>query len=854
LTPERWQRLRQAIDAALEAPRDDRPAVLAEACIGDPLLLADARSILRAATDTRGFLVAPPTLTGDDADGPGEERPTLLGRTLGHYRIEERIGAGGMGEVFLAHDLALGRQSALKVLPRRVRSELRQRLIREAETAARLQHPAIATFFEAGEDQDETFIAMEFVRGETLRARLRRGPLPFNEWLALASCLLGALGHAHAAGVLHRDIKPENVMTTGPRSAKLLDFGLACGFAAAAEAESTISGQGAVVGTVGYMSPEQVMGKTLEPRSDLFQAGIVLYESLAGKVAFGGASPYERIAAIVACEVDLTVLAGRRLPDGLPAILGRALSRQPERRYPTAMAFLRELAALQVGGVATELPAILAVADFENLTRDPEADWLGAGIAEALVSALDRVPGLEIVPRPRVTRTLGTLRASGHASSPSGDLELGLALGCGTVLSGAYEKAGSALRIATRLTDVPTGRLIATEEASGTLGDLFALQDRLARSAMNGLRLQIPAPEPGEETREVRAFERVTRASILVTQLRREALEEAIGMLGEALDLDPGYAPAHAVLAQAHALRAIATTNPTDLGRTIDHADRAIGLDARNGSAYTWKGYALWRQERWEDAGRALRRGVELSPNDAQAHYFLGSFLFLEGVRPEALPYLQRSLEIEPLNGMGWLALGSAHLGLFNLAEAQYAFGRCLDLERRPRGIFPTAGVAGFLAETMRIEGLLGEGRQEALSAIEAAEASDHPYRDTFRAYGLCVLGRIALEQGDLDGVRAAYGQVIAQLRGRTRPRSCGHLMVQALAGLGRAGDTTAFIEALRLFECRETWDFTHFYGCLPEIDLFELARAAQALARSSEAGTLLARAREAGSREPLAP
>jgi len=193
MTPERWARLRGAIESALtETIPERQEAALGEACAGDPALLSEARSILRAARSTHDFLGAPARLTGEDAGAPVEDWPTLLGRTLGHYQIQERLGAGGMGEVFRARDLALGRESAVKVLPRLVRPELRRRLLREAEVAARLQHPSIATFFEAGEDQGEAFIAMEFVQGQTLRARLRKGPLSFDEslsWRAAFSAL-----------------------------------------------------------------------------------------------------------------------------------------------------------------------------------------------------------------------------------------------------------------------------------------------------------------------------------------------------------------------------------------------------------------------------------------------------------------------------------------------------------------------------------------------------------------------------------------------------------------------------------------------------------------------------------------
>ena len=212
----------------------------------------------------------------------------VIGLTLSHYLVERRLGAGGMGEVFLARDLVLGRPAAIKLLAQPVDADLRSRLRREAEACARLQHPAIATFYEAGDDGGSVFLAMEYVAGETLRDRLQRGPLPLPQAIALTACLLEALNHAHAAGVLHRDIKPENVMVTADGLAKLLDFGIArlLGPQEADEKSRTataLTQAGAVVGTVGYMSPEQLKGQPLDERSDLFAIGAVLYEMLSGK-------------------------------------------------------------------------------------------------------------------------------------------------------------------------------------------------------------------------------------------------------------------------------------------------------------------------------------------------------------------------------------------------------------------------------------------------------------------------------------------------------------------------------------------------------------------------------------------
>jgi serine/threonine-protein kinase len=848
MTPERWQRLQEAIQAALEAPPADRERVLAGLLPDDPELLSEARSIVRVAENTGGFLQRP---ARSSADASGAESPGLLGRTLGHYRLEEPLGSGGMGDVFRARDLALGRDSAIKVLPRRVRPALRERLLREAEAAAKLQHPAIATFYEAGEDQGEAFIAMEFVRGETLRVRLRKGALPLEESLALASCILGALGHAHAAGVLHRDIKPENVMVTGSRSGKLLDFGLARSFGVAtpnARTEEALTTDQAVPGTVGYMSPEQVLGEKLDARSDIFQAGIVLFECLTGEAAFGGASPSERVAALFARELDLARLAGRSLPAPLAPILSRALARDPARRYPSAGAFLRELAALQEGRVDTELPGILAVLDFASLSGDPAVSWLGAGLAETLVSDLSRAGELEVVPRSRVG---GTLAALGPEVA-NRELAVGLALGCSWVLSGAYQTASGAVRITANLCEVSTERIVASAKVDGRLDDIFSLQDRIAQLVQSHLRLAAGKPTAARKTPQVRVYELITRASAFLAGLKREQLDQAVELLEDAIRLEPGYAPAHAALANAYAFRAIAITSSGDLDAARVAADRALALEPLNAAAHKWKGYALWRQELWQEALPVLRKAVELAPGDAQANTILGSCCLFSESKRGALPFLQRGVELEPRMGFGWFMLGTAHMALLSIPEARYAFERCLELEGSPQASSPTAGVAAYLAEALRIEGRLEEAWQRTLEGIQAAEASDHALRDSFRAYALCVLGRIALQRGEPSAARAAYGQVQAQLRGRTRTRGSGHLMIQALAGLGRAGDGAAFEEGLQLVDNPHSWNFEPFSGCTLERSLLELARAAQALERHELAQELLARARAAGSLEPF--
>lgn len=260
---DRWQLIKACVAGALERASSARDAWLRDACGSDRELLAEAQSLIRAADLTGGFL----SLSyGEDSIVPARDSvPDIANqcvRTIGHYELREWLGAGGMGEVFRARDLALGREAALTLLPRRFAPELRLRLMREAEASARVQHPAIATFYETGEEGGEAFIAMEYVRGRTLRRRLAEGPLPFPECLAIVRCVLEALEHAHAAGILHRDIKPENVMVTSSRAAKLLDFGLAKHLLAGPQPDEAPTGSGAITlatetrlaGTIGYMA------------------------------------------------------------------------------------------------------------------------------------------------------------------------------------------------------------------------------------------------------------------------------------------------------------------------------------------------------------------------------------------------------------------------------------------------------------------------------------------------------------------------------------------------------------------------------------------------------------------------
>jgi TolB-like protein len=766
----------------------------------------------------------------------------VIGRTLSHYRIEDRLGAGGMGVVYRASDLALGRSVALKVLPEGFSPELRDRLMREARASARLQHPCIATFHEAGEDDGVAWMAIEYVRGRTLRQRLAEGPLPLEKALAVAGALLEALAHAHAAGILHRDVKPENVMLAEAGGVKLLDFGLAKHLetedAGADRATLTlITSAGAITGTPGYLAPEQIRGEDADGRADLFAVAAVLYEALTGTPAFAGANPMARLGATLTHDPEPLP---PRFPEGLGRLVGRALSRDRSERPASAGAFLADLRLLAEGRLPAATARCLAVLDFRNLGGSPSDEWIGSGVAESLMADLGRQPGVVLVPR---EKALAALEAT------TDPLAAGLRLGCGAVLAGACQRAGDSVRITCRLVEVPTGRLLLSEKVDGPAASIFDLQDRLAAAATAALRLDPRGAVPAPPRAGLTAFEAHARGRRLAMRLEKGGFDQAAALYLEALAAEPSHPGALTGLAMTEALRFTYTTDPACLDRATDYATRAIAADGGAGEAHVWLGYALMRGPRPADAIASFTRAMELDASSFYAPYFRACAEQLRGRRAAAVPFYQRAIDIEPSYAFAWLGLGYAHMELGRLDEARYCFGRAESLEDPP-GPHATAGAAGYLGETLRRMNRLAEARAACLRGIAAAERSDHMYRDNFRVMALLGLGRVALRQSDAAAAATAFAQAAEHLRGRSRMLGGGHLLVQALAGAAQCGGAAgarALDEAQRLFESRAGHDFSWLWGSTDDADLLELARAARAAGRTAEAATLLRRAEDAG-------
>jgi len=772
---------------------------------------------------------------------------SLVGTTLSHYEVERLLGAGGMGEVYLATDRALGRKAALKVLSPDADSELRARALREARAIAQLQHPGIVTFFESGEVSPSTFIAMEYIEGRTLRARLAEGPMAVGEAVSLIDAVLDALGHAHGAGILHRDIKPENIMLTDDGSVKLLDFGLAKPalrfVSGEAATEAALTEQHQMLGTIGYMPPEQLRAQELGPQADLFSVGVVLYECLAGRHPFEAQTPAAQIAALL--TESPRPLEDPDIPERLRRIVLRALTKEAESRYATCAELLRDLRALELHGPGEHFPDSLAVMSFRDVSEAPTDAWIGVAIAESLATDVARAAELMVLPRDEAEAAL--------RSTPD-EVDAARSLGCRWVLFGETSRADDRLSIRASLVEVATADPLASREAEGTLGDLFQIQRGLAEWVLG--QLNQAAPTLPMESHDLAAHELFAKGIAEVYTLEKGALQRASGRFARVVEDDPSHGRALAGLAASTAMRFSHTTDPADLETAAGYARRALDTDAQLPDALTWMGYVLFRQSKLDEAARYLADSMALVPNAPMPPYFAGCVALGRRRIEEAKRFYRRAIELQEgkrgvvHSGAGaWVGLGWSHLELGRFDDAISSFERATEfLDSRSGASLP--GSQGYLAECHRRAGDAALARASAMAGLGAVEERDHIYRDTLRGVCLVALGRAALAQSDRDGASAAFRQARQHLRGRDRALGGGHLLVQAGAGLARAsGDLAAWQEARALFE-GEGFDFTWYWMCSDDVTLFELARGAEALELAGEAEAFRARALAAGSIE----
>ncbi|HCS49543.1 MAG TPA: hypothetical protein DIW61_15350 [Candidatus Aminicenantes bacterium] len=619
----------------------------------------------------------------------------------GKYRIIEEIGHGGMGIVYKAEDLQLQRCVALKFLPPHLMDspELRERFLIEARAAAALSHPNICVIHEVGESEERPYIAMEYVEGETLRDKLKKGPLKPEEALAAAIQIAAGLGDAHGKSIIHRDIKSANIMVTEKGQAKVMDFGLA-----KLRGGSSLTKSQTTLGTVAYMSPEQARGGDLDQRTDIWSLGVVLYEMLAGKLPFRGEHDQSVIYSILHEEPEsLKKVRTDTAPD-LEQIVGQALAKKPADRYQTMEEFREDLAAVaegfrplkarrgvrrrifglkvtyllpaalvailvlfgfNVGGVrdrilgphAASARAIkMAVLPFANLTGDPEQEYLNDGITQEMITQLGRLhpQSLSVIARTSVVR---------YKKGDTPIDQIGRELGVEYVLEGSAQREANRVRITTELIQVRDQTQLWAGTYELDLSGFRAVQSEVAQSVAKALALKLL---PAEQTRlaSVRSvnpevYEAYLKGMFYVSQNNPESFEKGMRYLHQAVEIDPAEPLAYAGLAQGYVTLGHGGAEQADAyPRAKAAAEQALKLDPEMAEAVgTLADVALYYEWDWAKAEELFRRALALNPSLAMTHYHYAWYLVIFDRLDEAIAEHKLARDLDPLRALntGWL-------------------------------------------------------------------------------------------------------------------------------------------------------------------------------------------------------
>jgi TolB-like protein len=617
--------------------------------------------------------------------------------TLGQYRILDRIGAGGMGEVYRARDTRLGRTVAIKVLPADVAHdpERRERFVREAQATAALSHPNIAALYEIGEDQGHIFLVFEFVPGETLKTAIGGRPLNPRRAIDLAIQIADALADAHTKGIVHRDIKPANIMITPKGAAKILDFGLATWTGGGAERDNVATvlatSAGTTLGTVAYMSPEQALGNNVDQRTDIFSLGIVLFEMLTGRLPFTGATPTAVGMQIIQSPAPVASTVNRSLPHELDAVVAKALAKSLDQRYESAAGLAAELRAIgaildarsnasaslphpsafaprrrgagpwiaalvvvaamaaavwwqraAIAGVwhrsmAAPPAPIIAVMPLELAASDPSQQFFADGLTEDLITRLGQTRGLKVLGR-SATRAYRDRQPRDVANE----------LGAAVVLTGSVRPLGDRVKVTLELIDPRDNVEIWTGQYTRDVKDIFAVQSQVAGEVAQALRVALQPTAASERTAarlvDQHAYELYLRGRQATAERR---LPEAIKLYDEAITADAGLAEAFAGLAEALHLETAFDAKPDDPPRhqrRKEMAARAYQLDPDLPQANLAMGLVA---DSLSQALGYMRRAIEIDPSFTEAYHQIGDQIV--DVDPElAIRFYRRSLEIDP--------------------------------------------------------------------------------------------------------------------------------------------------------------------------------------------------------------
>ena len=706
----------------------------------------------------------------------------MIAESIAHYRIIKKLGAGGMGDVYLALDTKLARRVAIKVLPpdSLAKENLRKRLVREAQAAARLDHPNICAIYDVNEANALTFIVMQYIEGETLADTMGRKPLLLSDALEIAEQAVVGLSEAHARGIVHRDIKPQNLMITQRGQLKILDFGLAKQMRTSepvdfdAPTESLLSTPGHIIGTMPYMSPEQVQGEPLDARSDIFSLGVTFYEMLAGKHPFKDKSAAVTMSRILLGEPIPTEQYLAQVSPQLQTVLNKMLCKNKDDRYQSADDLLKDLRHLKTSLSTSELHApvapikqppaltqddnsaggvlgkvqrhkwavvttaialiVLAVVSVQWLSSDrldslailpftytagdprlmanPDREYLSDGLTESIINNLSQLDNLKVIARSSVFRYKGKEL----------DVQsIGRELNVRAVLVGQIKQEGDELRIAVELMDVLENRAIWGDTYQRKTADIQTVQREIAKNVSEQLSLKLSGADQSKlaktSTHNGDAYQAYLKGRYHWNKRTDEGFKQATTFFQEAIAIDPGYALAYAGLADSYTLRSDYGFLAPKEGYALAKGAVTLALkyDDTLAEAHTSlasiKAVSDWD---WQGAENEYRRAIELNPNYPTAHHWYAAQLLVQGRLDQALDEIRKARQLDPLS----LGINKDYAVILLYARD---YDRALEQCRKTLEMEPSFGtMSTYIAHIYQLK----QQHVEAVAELEKAHAA----------------------------------------------------------------------------------------------------------------------------------
>jgi serine/threonine protein kinase len=809
MTPERYRQIGELFHAALEVDAGERAAFLERACASDAELRREVESLINSNDQAADFIASPALavaaeLLADDADA-------LTGQTIGRYHILSLLGAGGMGRVYLAEDTALSRRVALKLLPEHFTHDKNQvqRFRQEARATSALNHPNIVTIHEIGQTDSGNFIATEFIDGETLRKHMASTPMTVGDVLDVAAQVASALQAAHEAGIIHRDVKPENIMLRRDGIAKVLDFGLAKlalpQVAAEEFAHSMVNtNPGMVMGTVGYMSPEQVRGQEVDARTDIWSLGIVLYEMLTRRLPFAGETASDVIAAILKTEPDPLVNYSPEAPDELQHIAHKCVAKNREERYQTAKDLFADLRQLQkrlevaaeirrgaapntgAGGPGERIISSLAILPLVNASADAEVEYFSDGITESLINNLSQLRQLRVMAHSTV------FRYKGQEIDPR---QVGSELKVHAVLIGRVLQRGNRLNIRAELVDVRDGARLWGEHYDRSLADIFAVQEEIAREIYENLRLKLTGEEKQRlikrPTENNLAYHAYLKGRYCWNKRTNEWLEKGMEHFQEAIELDSNYAAAYAGLSDSYTLLVIKEALPPSDGfsRAKAAATTALRIDESLAEAHASLAHAMLHNWEWTSAETEFKKAIEINPAYPSAHHWYSEYWEATGYLDKAIAEAKTAQELDPLSLITNVHLADLLYFARRYEESVEQAMKTLDFDQNFAPAHQT------LARAYAEMGMYEEALSELQITLQLRQ-------DSMECAWL--MGHIYAVSGRTDEARDVLDQLIEQSMNRY-VSPCGLAFIHV--GLGETDQAFTWLEKAYEQHCGELFD-----------------------------------------------